>query len=73
MTALLQWYEDISIVLLQCMAITCRFINPDCFWKPIKPLRTHPVDAEISNGSYRYPGKSHVYWYKQVQCICIRS
>ena len=32
----------------------CQSINSDCFWKPIKLLRTHPVDAEISDGSYRH-------------------
>ena len=32
----------------------CQSSNPDCFRTPIKLLRTHPVDAEIMNGSYRY-------------------
>ena len=39
---------------LQCIAIRCQFIYPDCFWKPIKLLRTHSVDAEISDDSCRY-------------------
>ena len=54
-TALLQCQQYTSIVVLQCSAIICQSINPYCFWKPIKLLRAHhPVDAEISNGSYRY-------------------
>ena len=63
MTALLECHQYTLIVLLQCIAIICQSINPDHFWKPIKLLRTHPVDAEMSNGNYRYLGKSYVYVY----------
>ena len=54
MTVLLECTKYTLIVLLQCIAIICQFINPDGFWKLIKSIRTHPVDAEISDGSYRY-------------------
>ena len=54
MIALLECHQYTLIVPLQYIVIICQSINPDCFWKPIKLLRTHPVDAEISDGSYRY-------------------
>ena len=43
-----------------CITVYCHntcmsAISPDCFWKPIKLLRTHhPVDAEISDGLANY-------------------
>ena len=72
-TAVLECHQYTLIVLLQFIAIICQSINPDCFWKPIKLLRTHPVDAEISDNSYKCLAKSHINRYKQVQYICIRS
>ena len=50
-TALLQCQQYILIVVLQCTAIICQSINPDCFWKIVK---FYPVDAEIFDSSYRY-------------------
>ena len=56
LTALLQCHQCTLIVVVQRIAIIFQSINPNCrcFWKPIKLLRIHCVDAEISNGSYRY-------------------
>ena len=60
-SALLQCHQYTLIVVLQCIVIIFQSINSDysCFWKPIKLLRTYPVDAEISDGSYRYLAN---YW-----------
>ena len=66
MNALLECHQYTLIVLLQCIAIICQSINPDCFWKPIKLLRTHPVDAKISDGSYRYLANCRIM-YIEVQ------
>ena len=57
MTALSQCQQYTLIVLLQCTTIICYSINPDCFQKPIKLLRTHTVDAKISDGSQAAIGK----------------
>ena len=53
MTTLLEYHQYTLIVLLQCIAMLYHYINPNCYGKPIKLLETHPVNAEISDHSYR--------------------
>ena len=74
MTALLQCQQYTLIVVLQCTAMICQSINPDCFWKPIKLLelitlsmpKSLMADTNTWLTSYTPVGKSYVYWYKQV-------
>ena len=63
-TCLLHVINTVIIALLQCQntplllyySVLPKYVTPLIltFWKAIKLLRTQPVDAKISDGSYRY-------------------